>query len=176
MNKTILWCLIALFSGPAFADHHSQPTVFGRYYAMDVSDPAAVVAAMQKYWDSATGKKLNGDVTLSAVIANGRDEASHTVSVFYESAAAMEADMATARGSKDAADFPGNIIMGEILAMGETPGTHWVSFLSKDMATLLNGVEAFMKSDDFAKYARYAKEFRKVEARYISRAVLVRSE
>ncbi|MEM1433979.1 MAG: hypothetical protein AAGG11_08005 [Pseudomonadota bacterium] len=239
-KKAFLWCLAAMFSGTALADSHAQPTVYGRYFAMEVSDPGAVVAAMQKYWGSATGKKLTGNATLSAVVANGREAASHTVSVFYESAAAMAADMQTASGSNDAkefvaamskamtleaenvftmtkmkinaeglggagtanmlygmtvtdrtrfntainaifeskaaAAFPGNILMGEILAMGDTPGTHWVSFQSKDMATLLNGVEAFMKSADFARYARYASEFRNIESCYISSAVLDNSE
>ena len=47
-----------------------------------------------------------------------------------------------------------------------------MSFVAKDVGTLLSGVEAFMKSNDFAKYAENASEFRRVEGRYINRAVL----
>ncbi|MEM8769257.1 MAG: hypothetical protein AAGE43_17595, partial [Pseudomonadota bacterium] len=69
--------------------------------------------------------------------------------------------------------FPGNLFAGQIIAMGLTPGTHWVSFMAKDVETLLNGVETFMASDDFAEYAEDADEFRRVESRTMSQAVLV---
>lgn len=237
IKKLLLLSLAATFSGTALADNHMQPpTVYGQYYAIAVSDPAAVVAAMTTYRESDTGKKLTSNLTLSANVANGTDRATHTISVFYPSAAAMEADMAASRGSSDwatftramrgvatieaenvftqtrgrvnddalggpgvatmlfgitvldagrygaaldkimnstaAAAFPGNMSAGQIIAMGEDPGTHWVSFQAKDMGTLLSGVETFMNSNDFANYAKGAREFRRVEGRYVSRAVL----
>lgn len=236
MKRILLLCLTTILSGTALADSHAQPTVYGQYFAIVVSDPEAVVAAMTKYRKSATGQKLSSTVALNANIANGRDQATHTVSVFYTSAAAMEADMAASMGSSDraafvdamnnaatieaenvftqtnartndesvggpgsanmlfgltvfdaeryskeldkilnsdaAAAFPGNMSSGTVVAMGEVPGTHWVAFQAKDMATLLSGVEAFMSSSDFAEYAEDASEFRRVEGRYISRNVL----
>ena len=48
---------------------------------------------MQRYRQSPTGQKLSSNVSLAASIANGTDQATHTVAVFYPSAAAMEADM-----------------------------------------------------------------------------------
>ena len=234
--RTILLCLALTFSGTAFADNHAQPTVYGQYYAVVVADPGAVVAAMTKYRQSATGRKLSSNVTLSANIANGTDLATHTVAVFYPSAAAMQSDMANSLGSADrdafigsmnqaasieaenvftqtqakindeglggvgmatmlfgltvhdnarfsaafdtifnskaAAAFPGNMFSGQVVAMGDVPGTHWVSFQSKDLGTLLSGVEAFMSSSDFAAYAKDANEFRKVEGRYVSQVIL----
>jgi hypothetical protein len=75
--------------------------------------------------------------------------------------------------NSDAAEaFPGNLAAGQIVAMGDVAGTHWVSFVAKDIGALLSGVEAFMSSKDFAKYAEKAKDFRRVEGRYISRNVL----
>lgn len=237
MKKTFLFCLAVMLSVTAVADNHTQPTVYGQYFGIVASDPEAVVAAMTKYRQSATGQKLSSTVTLSANVANGTDNATHTVSVFYPSAAAMEADMAASMGSSDraafvnamsnaatietenvftqtntrtndeslggagvanmlfgitvldadrytkaletilnsdaAGAFPGNMSSGTVVAMGEVPGTHWVSFQAKDMGTLLSGVEAFMSSKDFANYAKDAGEFRKVEGRYISRAILM---
>ena len=236
MKKTLLFCLTVMLSATALADNHIQPTVYGQYLGIIVSDPEAAVAAMTKYRRSATGQKLSSTVTLSANVANGTDKATHTVSVFYPSAAAMEADMATSMGSSDraafvsamndiatietenvftqtnartndenlggagvvnmlfgltvfdadrynkaletilnsdaAAAFPGNMSSGTVVAMGEVPGTHWVSFQAKDMGTLLSGVETFMSSKDFANYSKDAGEFRKVEGRYLSRAIL----
>ena len=236
MKRTFLLCLAVMVSGTVVADNHAQPTVYGQYFGIVASDPDAVVAAMQKYRQSATGQKLSSTVTLSASIANGTDKATHTVAVLYPSAAAMEADMAASIGSSDraafinavnnaatietenvftqtnarindeslggegvatmlfgltvfdagryregldtifasdaAAAFPGNLSSGTVVAMGEVPGTHWVSFQSKSMGTLLSGVEAFMNSRDFANYAKDASEFRRVEGRYIGVVVL----
>ena len=236
MKRTLLLCLAVMFSGTVLADSHAQTTIYGQYFGIVASDPDAVVAAMRKYRQSATGQKLSSTVTLSASIANGTDKATHTVSVFYPSAAAMEADMAASIGSSDriafmnaisnaatvetenvftqtnarindeslggegaatmlfsltvldadryrealdtifasdaAAAFPGNVASGTVVAMGEAPGTHWVSFQAKSMGTLLTGVEAFMNSRDFANYAKDASEFRSVAGRYIGVVVL----
>ena len=105
MKRTTLLCLAVMLSGIALADHHLPPTVYGQYFGIVVSDPDAVVAAMKKYRQSATGQKMSSNVTLSASIANGTDQATHTVAVFYPSAAAMEADMAASIGSSDRAAF-----------------------------------------------------------------------
>ena len=234
MKTSFLLILSFMLSGVAIADDHAEPTVYGQYFGLVVSDPDAVVEAMKAYRKSATGKKLSSTATLSANLANGSDKATHTVSVFYPSAAAMEADIAAYSGSADraaflsamsevaevdsenvfvqtrrkindenlgaganmlfgitvldparynaaletilnskaAAAFPGNMSAGAVVAMGEDAGTHWVSFQAKDIGTLLSGVEAFMNSSDFAKYAKNANEFRRVEGRYLSRAIL----
>jgi hypothetical protein len=236
MNRILALCLAACLSCAALADNHEPPTVYGQYYAIAVNDPEALVAAMQKYRASATGQKLTSNVTLSASIANGDDQATHTVTVFYPSAAAFQADMQASMGSSDRAEFlaainaaadvetenvftqtrgrindeglggpgvatmlfgltvtnagqynaaldkimnsaaagafPGNMFSGQIIAMGDQPGTHWVSFQAKDMGALLSGVEAFMASKDFADYAKNANQFRRVEGRYISAAML----
>ncbi len=236
MKRALLLCLSVMISGFALADNHAEPTIYGQYFGVIASDPEAVVAAMTKYRNSATGRKLSSTVTLSANVANGTDQATHTVSVFYPSPAAMEADMKASMDSADraafvsamgnaatietenvftqtnskindeslggagsatmlfgmtvfdagryttaletilnsdaAAAFPGNMTSGTVVAMGEVPGTHWVAFQAKDMGTLLSGVEEFMSSNDFAAYAKDANEFRKIESRYLSRALL----
>lgn len=105
MKRILLLSLSLALSGAAMADNHAQPTVYGQYYALVVSDPEAVVAAMQRYRQSATGRKLSSTVTLSATVANGRDQATHTVSVFYPSAEAMEADFQASIGSSDREAF-----------------------------------------------------------------------
>lgn len=238
-KKLLLLPLAVILSNVAFADNHAQPTVYGQYLAIVASDPAAVVEAMTRYRQSTTGKKLSSTVTLSANVANGRDQATHTISVFYPSLEAMDADYETSMGSSDRAafvaamqgaarietenvftqtqsrindegldggqgatmlfaltvtdperyskalekilnsdaaeDFPGNMSSGGVMAMGEDPGTHWVSFQAANMATLISGVEKFMSSDDFADYSEDASEFRRVEGRYISRAVMTLS-
>ena len=237
MKRTVLFCFALAFAWAAQADNHEVPTPYGQYFALTVSDPEAVVAAMQKYRASSVGQQATSVVVLAQNLANGRDTATHTVSVFYESAADMAANQARATGSADqaafsaamqaaatvemdnifsnsmnrindpsielgvgtttmlfalnvtdvdrympaltrimqsdaAGAFPGNLYAGQIIASGETPGTHWVTFQAKDVGTLLSGVEAFLQSDDFAEYAEDADEFRSVTARYVSRNIL----
>lgn len=74
--------------------------------------------------------------------------------------------------SEAAASFPGNVFFGQILAMGDTPGTHWVSFQAARVDTLMTGLDTFMQSADFAAYARNANDFREVTSRTIGREVL----
>ena len=238
LKESLVFCLLAALGSTSLAASPDQPsqTVYGQYYGVVVSDPAALATAMQQYRQSPTGKKLTSNVTLAQSLANGEDEATHTIAVFYGSAEAMAANLELQVGSDDwaaflgvienvtrietenvftvrrsrindesvggvgsvtmlfglnvtdqprfmaaidaifdsqaAASFPGNLNFGQIIAMGDTPGTHWVSFAARDLATLLTGVEAFMSSADFAAYARDANEFREVTGRYISRNVL----
>jgi hypothetical protein len=212
----------------------AQPTIFGQYYSIVVSDPGAVVDAMTKYRASATGQKMQSSVTLSQNIANGELEGTHSINVFYPSTEAMDATMRLASGSSDAvefqnamrgaarleaenlftmlisklnregmenpasmlfglnvtdqaafmkaltklldsnaaAEFPGNMFFGQIIAMGDTEGTHWVSFQAPSVGTLLAGVDTFMKSSDFAAYAKNADSFREVTSRMVNRQIL----
>ncbi len=103
--KLLLLSVVVAVSSTALADNHSQPTVYGQYLGIVVSDPGAVVEAMTRYRQSATGQKLSSTVILNANVANGRDQATHTISVFYPSAAAMEADYKASMGSSDRAAF-----------------------------------------------------------------------
>ena len=105
MTKQLFMGLILAISGAALADNHTSPTVYGQYFSVVVSNPEAVVAALSNYRQSPTGKKLSSTVTLSANVANGRDQATHTISVFYPSAAAMEADFQASVGTSDRAAF-----------------------------------------------------------------------
>jgi hypothetical protein len=111
VKKYLLLSLALLVSGAAFADSHASPTVYGQYIGLIVSDPEAVATAMTKYRQSATGQKMSATVTLSANVANGTDAATHTISAFYPSAAAMEADYKASMGSSDRAAL-GDVLRG----------------------------------------------------------------
>ena len=234
MKNFLTLCAGLLICGTALADNHAPQTIYGQYYSLIVSDPAAVVEAMKKYRASATGQKMQSSVTLSQNIANGELQGTHAVNVFYPSTEAMDATMRATSGSADAAafqqamqgaarleaenlftvriskinqenienpasmlfglnvtdptafmqaltklldssaasNFPGNMFFGEILAMGDTEGTHWVSFQASSVGALIKGVETFMASSDFAAYAKNADSFREVTSRLVNRQVL----
>jgi hypothetical protein len=60
-------------------------------YAFDARDPAAFIAALDKFMGSATGKKFPGQVHLSEVVAGGITPISHVISVGCASEAELEA-------------------------------------------------------------------------------------
>lgn len=108
--KRIMFLLFsaALLTGTAatFADNHGPtgPQV-GIVYSLDVSDPGAFAASMQKYWNSETGKKNPGYAVLRQVVAGGENPATHTVAVVFGSYAEMDSATALNATSPDAAVF-----------------------------------------------------------------------
>ncbi len=234
MKTLLTLCLAAGLLSATTHAQDAQPPIYGQYYTIVASDPAAVVSAMTQYRESATGRKLTSSVQLGQFVSNGAERASHYITVFYPTTEAMTADHAAAAGSADwaeflgamgevaqverenlfalrrsrinvedlgdrgntvsmlfaldvtdvgryvsamdtlfnstaAADFPGNVFAGTIMASGEDAGTHWVNFVAADIGTLLAGFEAFTGSDDFAGYAEHAGEFRQVVRSVVSR-------
>ncbi len=69
--------------------------------AFAVENPAAFVAAIDKFMASATGKKFPGQVHLSGVLAGGISPISHLVSIGYASEAEMETWMDSLMGNAD---------------------------------------------------------------------------
>lgn len=236
MRYLTLLCAGWLAWAGALADNHTdQPqAAYGQSYSISATDPASVVDALKAYRSSPTGQQLASTVTLSQTIANGDQSATHTINVFYPSAAAMDEAARLVAGSVDAARFgarmriaatlesenvfsvllskvnqeamenpatmlfamkvtdqaafmkalnklfasdaaaafPGGMFFGQVIAMGDNETTHWASFQAPSVGALLTAVDAFMKSDDFAAYAKNADGFREVTARLMSRQLL----
>ena len=72
-NLKIIGLLIvsSLFVGTAIADDHAEAGPFYAFYHLQTANPAAVVAAMDKFWASDCGKKYPADVALSEEVFNG---------------------------------------------------------------------------------------------------------
>ena len=68
--------------------------------------------------------------------------------------------------------FPGNVAFGAILANGDSPGTHFVSFSANNMETLLGGMQAMQASPAMAAYTEKAPSFRSVVGESINRRLL----
>ena len=73
--------------------------------AFTVRDPAAFVAAIEKFMASETGKKFPGQAHLSGVVAGGINPVTHTVDVGYASQAEMEAWSDSLMGNADWAAY-----------------------------------------------------------------------
>lgn len=60
--------------------------------------------------------------------------------------------------------FPGNVSYGEVIANGDNPSTHWVSFTTNDAGTMLEANNTILSSTAFQEYAQSADSFRKVNS------------
>ncbi len=96
-------------------------------FDMIVTDPAGVVAAMNKLQSSPTGQQSTANVILNQYIANGESLATHQILVVYPSSEAMDADLLRNASSPDWAVFLSEMQevatveaegVGQILAMG----------------------------------------------------------
>lgn len=78
---------------------------FGMKFDIVASDPAGVVAAMDKFSESQAGQAAPGIVTLHQYLVNGENPATHAFVVTYPSAEAMDATNARNAISQDWATF-----------------------------------------------------------------------
>jgi hypothetical protein len=81
------------------------PLFYGQSYGFVVSDPAAMLKAMDEYRASETGEKTPSSVVLSQNIVNGDYVSTHQVNVFCPSSAAMDQSLTLNMASTDWATF-----------------------------------------------------------------------
>jgi hypothetical protein len=236
MLKTLSLIPLFLIAGYAAADNHSNgPLGYGVGFILNVSDPAAIAGAMTEVRTTDLGKDSPSTVVLNQLVAGGQRGATHTIAVFYTSAANIDKTQAmneamqvgekvgpifqaaaerldvvmwsllrnsvkegavtsenpvslgyalevTDQSAFMAAfdplwqsvtkSFPGNVAFGAILANGEAPGTHFVSFNANNMETLLGGLQAMQASPEMAAYLQNAASFRSVVGETINRRLL----
>ena len=99
-------------------------------FDMIVSDPAGVVAALNKYQKSPTGQQSTSTVILSQYVANGESLATHQILVVYPSSQEMDVNLMRNATSPDWAEFLNDMQgsasveaegLGQILAMSGNP-------------------------------------------------------
>ncbi len=74
-----LFLVSSLFVGTTIADDHAEAGPFYAFYHLQTANPAAVVAAMDKFWASDCGKKYPADVALSEEVFNGGNASTHFI-------------------------------------------------------------------------------------------------
>ena len=125
-----------------------------------VSNPAAVVAAMDKLAASSTGRSTSNTVTLYRYVANGENEATHLINIVHSSPDEMDANGAKLQGSQDAAAMGLEMIqaarivstsVGQILLSGGSAA----NITNENPAVMLY----FMSVSDPAAYAREFSSF-----------------
>lgn len=89
MKQTFVGLLVTLMAMSVSAQE-LEGRIYGRSVEFSVSNPAGVVAAMTQFNASEAGQNFPANVLLNQIIADGESDTSHTVDVFYASAAGMD--------------------------------------------------------------------------------------
>lgn len=101
--------LVAVLATPlgVFADVQNElsSTVYGQGLLLEVTNPTAVVAAMNRFNASESGKTFPGTVVLNEMIAGGESNVTHQINVFYPSVEALDAVSSNTTGNSDAMAF-----------------------------------------------------------------------
>lgn len=153
MKKTI-FLISCLFVQNSFAQAVFQS------FDLVVSDPAAVVAAMDKYQSSSTGRDITASVILYQYAAAGDNMATHAINVVHSSPEEMDANLSRNQGSQDAAVWLEEMSsvaqitsrwMGQILLSGGDPN----NITSPNPGA----IAYFMSVSDPSAYARAFSKF-----------------
>ncbi len=98
--------LVSFSSVSAQSDDHSTgPLFYGQSIGVVASDAPAVLAAMDKWRNTKTGKSAPNTVVLLQNIVNGDYKSTHGVNIFYPNGAAIDASTELYAGNEDWAEF-----------------------------------------------------------------------
>jgi hypothetical protein len=116
-----------------------EPLFYGQSYGFVVSDPAAMLMAMDEHRASETGEKTPDTVVLSQNIVNGDYASTHQANVFYPSTVAMDQSLALNMTSSDWANFLGKLRKASV---GEWENMYAImrAKVQKDPATIQNPI------------------------------------
>ena len=104
--KVLSFFLVSsLFVGTTIADDHAEGGPFYAFYHLQTANPAAIVAAMDKFWASDCGKKYPADVALSEEVFNGGNASTHFIINTFQNAEDQAAAAEIMRSCPDALTF-----------------------------------------------------------------------
>ena len=148
--------LFSMFIGLfLLAQSANAATPMGTYYQVNVTNPAALVAAIDEYSASPTGQKNPARITLFQIISNGANPATHAISVSYDSAEDMDKSRALNSGSEDLAKMQAAMVSVMTPVTESMYRSTGISAGSPEAITSSNPISRFilMNVKDPAKYA-----------------------
>ena len=127
MKQLTLVVMIALISGFALADNHEERGPFYAFYHFAAPDPAAVVAAMDKFWASDCGKQYPADAGLSQEVFNGGYPSTHFIINTFQNAADQQ------KAAEILSTCPSAIaFLGDMTAAGVEPVSQYLGMAPID--------------------------------------------
>ena len=105
MLKKMICSALILLSTSVFGDDHGMAGPFYAFYHFAAPDPAAVVAAMDKFWASDCGKQYPADAGLNQELFNGGYQSTHFIINTFKNAADQQAAAEIMRSCPSAITF-----------------------------------------------------------------------
>ena len=127
MLKLILLSSLIIFSSSAFSDDHEMVGPYYAFYHFAAPDPAAVVAAMDKFWASDCGKKYPADAGLSQEVFNGGYQSTHFIINTFRNAKDQQEAAEILRSCPSAIAF-----LNEMTAAGVVPVSQYIGMAPID--------------------------------------------
>ena len=156
-----------VFSGLIFADDHQDSGPFYAFYHLQVTNPAAVVAAMDQFWASDCGKEYPADVALAQEMFNGAYRSTHFIINTFQNSNDQSKAAEIMRSCPDAITF-----LQELAASGTTPVMQYMGAAPIDendwtQDTVFSKFDIIVEPQDQAAYAgAYMKMMKAASKRY----------
>ena len=120
--RLLLALFLGVFGTQALTDDHAQAGPFYAFYHIQSTNPAAVVAAMDKFWDSACGKQYPADVALSEEVFNGGNTSTHFIINTFQNSEDQAKAAEIMRSCPDALVFLEELYGSGVLAVSQYMG------------------------------------------------------
>jgi len=121
--KLFVTLLAALFSTLALADNHRPNSKYYGFYHFIAPDPAAVVAATDKFYASDCGKAYPADVGLAEEVFNGAYQSTHFFINTYQNAEDQQKAAEIFRSCPSGLEF-----LADLNAAGVIPTREYLGF------------------------------------------------
>ena len=84
--QKVVATLIMMSPIVAFSDNHNElaSTVYGQSVMLEVQNRTAVVAAVNRFNSSESGKAYPGTIILNEMVAGGETNITHQINVFFQ--------------------------------------------------------------------------------------------
>jgi len=165
--KLLIMLAAVLFSAGAFANDHEDNGPYYAFYHMQVADPAALVASMDRFWASDCGKQYPADVALSQEVFNGGYSSTHFIINTFQNSADQAKAAELMRTCASGIQF-----LQELAAAGTVPTTQYMGPAAVDendwtQDTVFSKFDIIVKPQDQAAYAAAYGKMMKAAAKDI---------
>ena len=120
--RLLLALFLGVFGTQALADDHAKAGPFYAFYHIQSTNPAAVVAAMDKFWDSDCGKQYPADAALSEEVFNGGNTSTHFIINTFQNSEDQAKAAEIMRSCPDALVFLEELYGSGVLAVSQYMG------------------------------------------------------
>ncbi len=121
MKRLIFAVIAVLISGVTQADNQSERGPFYAFYHFTAPDPAAAMAAMDKFWASDCGQQYPADAGLMEEVFNGGYQSTHFIINTFQNAIDQQQAAEILRTCPSAIEF-----LGEMTAAGVMPVSQYI--------------------------------------------------